>query len=102
MPIFPRYVVAEVLKIFGLALAGLTMITTLGMGLREGLRMGFPPSVMLAVMPYLLPEILGMTLPVAVLFAVTHVLSSSRPGAGNRAAWLPRCSRPSRAQKSLA
>jgi lipopolysaccharide export system permease protein len=73
MPILAQYVVWEVSKIFSLTLAGMTMITTLGMGLREGLRHGFPPGVMFQVMPYMLPEILGITVPVAVLFAVTHV-----------------------------
>jgi lipopolysaccharide export system permease protein len=72
MPILAQYVVWEVFKIFSMALGGLTLITTLGMGLREGLRQGFPLSVMLQAMPYMLPEILGITIPVAILFAVTH------------------------------
>ncbi|HID78187.1 MAG TPA: YjgP/YjgQ family permease [Planctomycetaceae bacterium] len=73
MPILAQYVVWEVAKVFSLALSGLTLITTLGMGVREGLREGFPPGVIFQVLPYMLPEILGITLPVAVLFAVTHV-----------------------------
>ena len=72
MPIFAQYVIWEVSKVFSLALAGLTLITTLGMGVREGLRHGFPLGLVFQVMPFMLPEILGITLPVAVLLAVTQ------------------------------
>ncbi len=73
MGIFTRYVMLEVLQVFGAALVAITSMLTLVMGVREGLGAGLPPSLIVHVMPYLLPEILGITLPVAMLLAVTLV-----------------------------
>jgi lipopolysaccharide export system permease protein len=73
MYILTRYVVWEVLKVFVAALVGLTLLVTLGMGFKEGLHWGLPMSVMLMTMPYMLPEMLGITLPVAMLYAVSNV-----------------------------
>ena len=73
MYILTRYVVWEVLKFFLAALLGLTLIVTLGMGVKEGLSRGLPPGVMLRTMPFMLPEMLGITIPVAMLFAVSSV-----------------------------
>lgn len=73
MFIIIRYVLWEVTKVFFAALAGMTLMTTLGMGVREGMRRGLPPLLMFETMPFMLPEILGITVPVAVLFAVTNV-----------------------------
>jgi lipopolysaccharide export system permease protein len=73
MFILTRYVVWEVLKVFLAALVGLTLIVTLGMGFKEGLSRGLPPLVMLKTMPSMLPEMLGITLPVAMLYSVSSV-----------------------------
>jgi lipopolysaccharide export system permease protein len=73
MYILTRYVVWEVLKVFLAALVGLTLMVTLGMGFKEGLNRGLPPLIMLLTMPYMLPEMLGITLPVAMLYAVSNV-----------------------------
>jgi lipopolysaccharide export system permease protein len=73
MYILTRYVVWEVLKIFLAALLGLTMVITLGMGFNEGLKKGLPALVMLRTMPYMLPEMLGITIPVAMLYSVSSV-----------------------------
>jgi lipopolysaccharide export system permease protein len=73
MFIMTRYVVWEVLKVFLAALMGLTLIFTLGMGFQEGLKWGLPPQVMMRTMPYMLPEMLGITLPVSMLYAVSSV-----------------------------
>lgn len=73
MYILTRYVVWEVLKFFLAALVGLTLVVTLGMGLKEGLSKGLPAAVMLRTMPYMLPEMLGITIPVAMLYAVSSV-----------------------------
>ncbi len=73
MYIFTRYVVVEVLKIFLITLAALTLIVTIVMGVKEGLGKGFPPLVMFHTMPYMLPEMLGITLPVSLLLAVNIV-----------------------------
>ena len=73
MYILTRYVVWEVLKFFLAALLFLTLLVTLGMGVKEGLSRGLPPGVMLRTMPFMLPEMLGITLPVAMLYAVSSV-----------------------------
>jgi lipopolysaccharide export system permease protein len=73
MYILTRYAVWEVLKFFLAALVGLTLLVTLGMGFNEGLKRGLPALVMLRTMPYMLPEMLGITIPVAMLFSVSFV-----------------------------
>jgi lipopolysaccharide export system permease protein len=73
MYIFTRYVVAEVLKFFLITLTGLTLIVTVVMGVKEGLSRGLPPSVMLYTMPYLIPEMMCITIPVSLLLAVSIV-----------------------------
>jgi lipopolysaccharide export system permease protein len=73
MRIFTRYVLAEVLKYFVAGLAALTLLVTVGMAVREGLSKGLPPAVIATIMPYMLPEMLGITIPVTMLFAVTCV-----------------------------
>jgi lipopolysaccharide export system permease protein len=62
-----------VLKVFLAALVGLTLMVTLGMGFQEGLKRGFPPLVMMRIMPCMLPAMLGITIPVAMLYAVSSV-----------------------------
>ena len=73
MYILTRYVVWEVLKFFVAALMGLTLLFTLAMGIQKGLQLGLPPTVMFRTMPFMLPEMLGITIPVAMLFAVSSV-----------------------------
>jgi lipopolysaccharide export system permease protein len=73
MYILTRYVVWEVWLIFLAALVGLTLMVTLGMGFNEGLKRGLPALVMLRTMPYMLPEMLGITIPVAMLYSVSSV-----------------------------
>jgi len=73
MRTFTRYVLAEVLKYFAVGLAALTLLVTVGMAVREGLSKGLPPAVIATMMPYMLPEMLGITIPVTMLFAVTCV-----------------------------
>jgi len=73
MRIFTRYMLVEVLKYFAMGLAALTLLVTVGMAVREGLSKGLPPAVIATIMPYMLPEMLGITIPVTMLFAVTCV-----------------------------
>ena len=73
MYILTRYVVWEVFKFFLAALAALTLITTIGMGFKEGMQRGLPPLVMLRTMPFMLPEMLGITIPAAMLYSVSSV-----------------------------
>ncbi|MFZ5833003.1 MAG: LptF/LptG family permease, partial [Planctomycetota bacterium] len=55
------------------ALVALTLLVTVGMGVKEGLSRGLPPIVILKTMPWMVPEMLGITIPVGMLFAVTSV-----------------------------
>lgn len=71
MYILTRYAVWEVLKIFLAALVGLTLLVTLGMGFKEASSRGLPNIITLQLVPYMLPEMLGITLPVAMLYAVS-------------------------------
>jgi lipopolysaccharide export system permease protein len=73
MYILTRYVIWEVLKIFLAALVGLTLICSLGMGFKEGLARGLPALLMMRTIPFMLPEMLGITIPVAMLYAVSSV-----------------------------
>ena len=73
MFILTRQVVWEVLKLFLAALLGLTLVLTLTVGMREALTAGAPASVILCVLPFTLPEVLGITIPVSMLFSVCSV-----------------------------
>ena len=73
MYILTRYVVWEVLKFFVAALVALTLIVTPVLGMKEGLSRGFPITIMLLVMPCMLPEMLEIAIPVALLFSVCSV-----------------------------
>ena len=75
MFLFERYLIAELMKVFLVALAGLTLMTTLGMGVKEGLNRGLPPEVIAETLPYMMPEMLGITIPIAFLLAVTTVFN---------------------------
>lgn len=80
MLIFERYLVKELMKVFLMALAVLTLMTTLGMGVKEGLNRGLPPEVIAETLPYMMPEMLGITIPIAFLLAVTTVFNRMAGG----------------------
>ncbi len=70
---FTRYIVAEVLKIFIVALVALTMLILLiGVG-RELIRQGLGPLAVLQLLPYVLPISLQYAVPATALFAVCCV-----------------------------
>jgi lipopolysaccharide export system permease protein len=73
MYIFTRYVIAEILKTFLVTLMVLTLLVTIGMTFKEGLNMGLTPLVMLKITPYMLPEMLVITIPVSLLLSVCIV-----------------------------
>lgn len=73
MFILTRYVVWEVFKFFLAALAALTLMVTIGMGVKEGMQLGLPPAVLMRIMPFMLPEMLGITIPAAMLYSVSSV-----------------------------
>ena len=68
MYILTRYVVWEVFKFFLAALAALTMMVTIGMGVKEGMQLGLPPAVLMRIMPFMPPEMLGIAMPAAMLY----------------------------------
>ncbi len=74
MSIFTRYILSELWRIFGLAVMALTFLLAVGLGAREGLNRGMPPALILRMLPYMIPEILGITTPIAVLLAISQVL----------------------------
>jgi lipopolysaccharide export system permease protein len=70
---FTRYIVAEVMKIFVVALVALTMLILLiGIG-RELLRQGLGPLAVIQLLPYVLPISLQYAVPSTALFAVCCV-----------------------------
>jgi lipopolysaccharide export system permease protein len=73
MYILTRYVVWEVFKLFLAALFGLTLVVMMAMGVKQALQMGLTAMVTLRTFPFMLPEILGITLPVSMLFSVSCV-----------------------------
>ncbi len=73
MYILTRYVVWEVLKWFLAALVALTLIIAVGMGKRAMDEWHLPFDLVFRIMPYILPEVLGITIPVAMLLAVSVV-----------------------------
>ena len=75
MKILIRYVLAELFKLFLLAVTVLTFFLVVIMGVREALRNGLPLPLTLEILPYFLPEVLGITIPICVLLAVVTFFS---------------------------
>jgi lipopolysaccharide export system permease protein len=70
---FQRYVLIEVLKTF-LFTAGLILSVLLLVGaVQQGVREGLPMAVVLKIVPYLIPDVLILTAPACMLFAVCSV-----------------------------
>ncbi len=70
MTTIQRYVLWEILKVFLLCLGITVLIMTVGGGMNEGLRKGLPPSIIVHMLPYFVPEMLRYTIPGCMLFAV--------------------------------
>ena len=68
------YVLRELLKTFGLALATLTVLFTMGGGVYNVLRFeGFSAGDVVGFLPILVPIVVTLTMPMAALFAATMV-----------------------------
>jgi lipopolysaccharide export system permease protein len=73
MYIFTRYIVTEILIMFFVILLAITLLVTVAMGIKEGASRGCPPLVVLHLVPYMLPEMLVITIPVSLLLSVSIV-----------------------------
>jgi lipopolysaccharide export system permease protein len=73
MPILTRYVLAEFLKVFLLALAGLTGVVILAFLAKEAVDEGLGPGAILRLLPYIVPQALQFAVPGTVLLAATSV-----------------------------
>lgn len=69
MPLLVRHVLGDLLKVFALALTGLTSMMLLGFLVREGAEQGLGPAQVARLMPYLLPDALRFTVPTTILLA---------------------------------
>jgi lipopolysaccharide export system permease protein len=68
-----RYVLSEVLKVFLASLVAFTLMVLIGVVVREAVDQSLPPSQILALVPYVLPLALRITIPVTLLLATTTV-----------------------------
>lgn len=73
MPQLQRYVMAELLRVFALALGGLVVILVFVGVLGEALRSGLGPEQILQIMPYVVPSLLPFTIPATMLLTVCVV-----------------------------
>ena len=73
MDIVRRYTISETSKIFLVTIAITLLLMTLGGGAKEGIRQGLPSGLVARMMPYLVPEMLRVTIPGCMLFAVCSV-----------------------------
>jgi lipopolysaccharide export system permease protein len=68
-----RYVVTQTMKVLLAVLAGTSLALTLGGALQHGIREGLPPLVAFRSSLFLMPEMLRLTIPGSLLFAVCTV-----------------------------
>lgn len=73
MRLLHRYVLAELLKVFVIALTALTLIMLLVGVVREARSHGLPPAQILQLIPYFVPEALRFTVPSTILLATCTV-----------------------------
>jgi lipopolysaccharide export system permease protein len=70
-----RLIVFDTLQVLLLTLVGTTLIMTLGGGVKEALRKDLPLGLVASMFPFFLPEILRLTIPASMLFAICTVYS---------------------------
>lgn len=73
MRILTRYILCEFLKVFLLALAGLTGVVILAFLAKEAVDEGLGPGAILRLIPYVVPQALQFAVPGTVLLAATSV-----------------------------
>jgi lipopolysaccharide export system permease protein len=75
MRIFTRHVVSQLAKLFLLALIALTALFLIVVVVKEAIERSLPPAAVLRLVPYILPEMLRVTVPVCLLLATTSLYS---------------------------
>ncbi|MEQ8785883.1 MAG: LptF/LptG family permease [Pirellulaceae bacterium] len=73
MRLITRYVLLELLKVFGVTLTVMTVMMLLVGAAQEAMLQGVGPAPLLRMMPYLLPNALRFAVPGTVLFAACSV-----------------------------
>ncbi|HVW02207.1 MAG TPA: LptF/LptG family permease, partial [Planctomycetaceae bacterium] len=73
MPLLQRYVFCELLKVFSLALTGLTVLLVFVGVVGEAARSGLGPQQILQILPYIVPSLLPFTIPATLLLTVCVV-----------------------------
>lgn len=76
MRIFTRHVLGQVIKVFLFSLLALTSMFIIGGVVQEAMKHNLPPAQVVRLIPFLLPEVLRITLPVTILLATTTVYSA--------------------------
>lgn len=75
MKIFPRYAFLQTLKIFAVAAAATTLGLVFFFVVETSIKRGLPIALPLRMTPYMLPDVLSKTLPIASLVSVTFFFS---------------------------
>jgi lipopolysaccharide export system permease protein len=73
MRIITRYILKEMLLVFGLFLSGMTLFIFFGLIAKEAVDNGLSLGPILRILPYMLPEALQYTVPGALLLTATNV-----------------------------
>jgi len=73
LPVIQRYVLLELLKVFSVSLAGLTILMLIVGVMRQALDEGIGLKHVLLLIPYILPDALRFTIPATALFAAACV-----------------------------
>jgi len=73
MRLLQRYVLLELLRVFLLALTGLTLMLTFVGVVGEATRNGLGPKLILQILPFIVPSLMPFTIPATLLLTVTVV-----------------------------
>ncbi len=73
MTCFTRYILWNLIAVFAVTLAGLTLVLIMAVVAQEAVRQGLGLEPIVRLLPYLMPDALRFALPAAMLFAVCMV-----------------------------
>jgi lipopolysaccharide export system permease protein len=80
MRILTRYVLSEMLKVFLVSLAGITLIILLFVLVAEAIKQGLGLKQIILVIPYVLPNALRFSVPATILFGACNVFGRLASG----------------------